>query len=161
VSQFYTTLGEILTDALDKDTFAIATSRPPPEFTRTCFLLNQGIEEMFCMDWLEVLSSPVSSKAVAVVDRTANLTEAAKAIAEASALFGGKSKYAPQVVLVNEFIADDFMSTLLPELDISLRDDVKMTRQHQVSSLNDEKVAQNTAALAHSVFKEVMEWYVD
>lgn len=45
---------------------------------------------------------------MAVVDRTADVDLAARAIAAARFGFGGTSPYAPDLVLVNEFVKRDF-----------------------------------------------------
>lgn len=100
-------------DALDDDTFALSNSRPTSDFTRKCLLVNQTEETVNPLEWAQVLSSSSVVGAVAVVDRTANLSEAAQAVAEASFGFGGKSAYAPQLVLVNEFVAEPFLSGLV------------------------------------------------
>lgn len=76
-------------------------------------LVNQTDEEANPTEWSQILSSPVAAGAVAVVDRTADVQKAAQAIAEASFGFGGKSAYAPQLVLVNEFVAEPFLSGLV------------------------------------------------
>ncbi|RMJ27119.1 Aldehyde dehydrogenase family [Aspergillus sp. HF37] len=49
----------------------------------------------------------------AIVDRTADTTRAAEAIVAARFGFGGRSPYAPDVVLVNEFVKDPFLTALL------------------------------------------------
>lgn len=113
LTQTSAALRQILTDALDSDTFALSSSRPPATFTKKCLLVNQTDEEVNPVEWSQILSSPAAAGAVAVVDRTADTQEAAQAIAEASFGFGGKSAYAPQLVLVNEFVADKFLSGLV------------------------------------------------
>lgn len=50
---------------------------------------------------------------MAVVDRTANISHAAAALGSSRTLFKGRSSYAPDVVLVNEFVADDFIHQLV------------------------------------------------
>jgi len=50
------------------------------------------------------LVSPSQSRVIAVVDRTADLTKAAAALVTARLGFGGNSPYAPDVVLVNEYV---------------------------------------------------------
>ncbi len=59
------------------------------------------------------LISPSNSLVVAVVDRTANLEEAARALTTARMSFGGKSPYAPDVILVNEFVKRDFLQAVI------------------------------------------------
>lgn len=50
---------------------------------------------------------------VAVVDRTADIVRAADALVAARFGFGGRSPYAPDVVLVNEFVREPFLSALV------------------------------------------------
>ena len=109
-------LRKVLTEAMDADTFAIVNSRPSSAFTKKCMLVNQTEQEFHASEWSQVLASHSLPRAVAVIDRTANIGEAARAVAEASFSFGGKSLYAPQVVLVNEFVAETFLSGLVSQV---------------------------------------------
>ena len=59
------------------------------------------------------LLSPSSALAVAVVDRTANLEEAAKRLTTARMTFNGKSPYAPDLILVNEFVKREFVQAVI------------------------------------------------
>ncbi|CAI7600575.1 unnamed protein product [Penicillium discolor] len=52
-------------------------------------------------------------KVVAVVDRTANINHAAEALIAARFSFGGRSPYAPDLVLVNEYIKEPFLMALV------------------------------------------------
>ncbi|KAJ5505529.1 Aldehyde dehydrogenase N-terminal [Penicillium expansum] len=52
-------------------------------------------------------------KVVAVVDRTAHINHAAEAIVAARFSFGGRSPYAPDLVLVNEYIKEAFLMALV------------------------------------------------
>lgn len=54
-----------------------------------------------------------STQAVTIVDRTADLTSAAEAIATARFAYGGNSPYAPDLVLVNEFVKSQFLHVLI------------------------------------------------
>lgn len=58
---------------------------------------------------------PLSSatRSIAIVDRTADLTGAAEAIATARFAYGGNSPYAPDLVLVNEFVKRQFLRALI------------------------------------------------
>lgn len=55
------------------------------------------------------LSSPSSSRTIAVVDQTADLLQAAEALVTARFSFSGKSPYAPDIVFVNEFVKEPFL----------------------------------------------------
>ncbi|KAL2814218.1 Aldehyde/histidinol dehydrogenase [Aspergillus cavernicola] len=52
-------------------------------------------------------------KVVAVVDRTANINHAAEALVAARFSFDGRSPYAPDLVLVNEYIKEPFLMALV------------------------------------------------
>jgi hypothetical protein len=54
-----------------------------------------------------LLGAPARSR-VAIVDRSGNVQDAARACAYARFGFAGESSYAPDVVLVNEFFVEDF-----------------------------------------------------
>ena len=55
------------------------------------------------------LMSSSRTRTVAVVDRTADVEAAARAITRARFGFGGRSPYAPDLVLVNEFVKKAFL----------------------------------------------------
>jgi hypothetical protein len=59
-------------------------------------------------------------KVVAVVDRTANINHAAEALVAARFSFGGRSPYAPDIVLVNEYIKEPFLIALV-QASVSFR----------------------------------------
>lgn len=54
------------------------------------------------------IASPTKARCVAIVDRSADVDEAARAITTARFGFGGSSPYAPDLVLVNEFVKKEF-----------------------------------------------------
>lgn len=58
------------------------------------------------------LQSPQSQRVIAVVDRTADLELAASALVRARFGFRGQSTYAPDLVLVNEFVAESFLKAV-------------------------------------------------
>jgi acyl-CoA reductase-like NAD-dependent aldehyde dehydrogenase len=62
------------------------------------------------------LISPSRSRVVAVVDRTADLAKAAAALVTARLSFGGNSPYAPDVILVNEYVKKAFLVAVMEEL---------------------------------------------
>jgi len=101
-------LSSTLTKALDPDIFAVASSKASfdaPENTFVYFDQSGGARRSHRND----LVSPASNRVIAVVDRTANLEVAAKALVMARFGFGGKSSYAPDLILVNEFCKQDFL----------------------------------------------------
>lgn len=95
-------------------------------------------------------------KVVAVVDRSANINQAAEALVTACFSFGGRSPYAPDLVLVNEFIKEPFLMALV-QASVSLSssagvvqgDDGRSERKSQesdglrvVSSLGRDKIVE-------------------
>ena len=53
------------------------------------------------------ISTP-SYRTIAIIDRSAQVADAAREVTRARFAFGGRSAYAPDLVLVNEFILKDF-----------------------------------------------------
>lgn len=62
-----------------------------------------------------VLSSPVCRN-IAVVDRTADVKLAAREIVVSRLAFGGFSRYAVDLVLVNEFVEEEFATAVVQQL---------------------------------------------
>jgi hypothetical protein len=105
---------------LDRDTFFISTLKVDEG--------NQSQIDLF-VDQVGS-SSPTSTKllpslpqtqAIAVVDRTGNLELAAKTIATARAVSVSASPYSPDLVLVNEYIKDAFITGCLKHTNNSGR----------------------------------------
>ncbi|KAJ5992340.1 aldehyde dehydrogenase PutA [Penicillium sp. IBT 35674x] len=96
-------LRKVLVDAFDQDIFAISEQRPDDEFLSRTVVINQQAS---------FSASSVDPRAIAVVDRTANISQAADALASARFRFGGRSPYAPDIVLVHEFILKDFVESV-------------------------------------------------
>ena len=61
------------------------------------------------------LALPSSQKSIAVVDRTADVVSAAEHIIRARFGFRGRSPYAPDVVLVNEFVKKAFLDAAVQQ----------------------------------------------
>lgn len=61
------------------------------------------------------LSSPASSRTIAVVDRTADVEIAARELLAARFSFGGRSPYAPDIIFVNEFTKRRFLQAVVSE----------------------------------------------
>lgn len=110
-------LRRVLLSSLDSDTFAISESRPADkDFLRDCTVVEQTQPQKPLLPGVEsTLSS--SSRVLAIVDRTATVDEAAKAVIHARFSRAGGSPYAPDAVLVNEFVLDEFMGRLLHHIN--------------------------------------------
>ncbi|KAE8861476.1 hypothetical protein PTNB73_07030 [Pyrenophora teres f. teres] len=103
-------LGKLLTEALESDTFTIISSDPEPEHLSACVQVYQ--EKQVAAPTYSQHVSP-NSRVIAVIDRTADLGSAAEQLVTARFAFGGTSPYAPDIVLVNEFIKKDFLEHVL------------------------------------------------
>ncbi|KAL6705851.1 hypothetical protein ACN47E_006311 [Coniothyrium glycines] len=103
-------LRKILPEALESDTFAVISSNASAESLSGSFQVLQ--ETQVSQPASFQLVSP-STKVIAIIDRTANIAAAAEQLVTARFAFGGSSPYAPDVVLVNEFIKKDFLEQVL------------------------------------------------
>ena len=91
----------------DADAFAIATSRVNnADFLDRCLIIDQTAS---AIDVLHSLPHHHDHMAIAVVDRTANIATAAGAIVASKCRFQGTSPYGVDLVLVNEWIKEDFL----------------------------------------------------
>lgn len=102
-------LGELLPQALDNDTFGI-TQQPIADsaILKSSFFVDQSSTAY--TPGLNTLASNNAARTVAVVDRGADIELAAKAIVTARFSFQGSSPYAPDLVVVNDFVMSDFVN---------------------------------------------------
>jgi acyl-CoA reductase-like NAD-dependent aldehyde dehydrogenase len=107
-------LRTLLEQSLEKDTVAVVDERLGDELPPTSTVrVNQSSDEQ--SPSMDVLASPSDMPVVAIVDRTADVQSAAKEIVAARFSFGGMSPYAPVLVLVNEFVQQDFLHAVVHE----------------------------------------------
>lgn len=107
-------LREVLTSSLDSDTFAIASEPIKDEsLLQSALVIRQTGNEQ--VPGLNLLSSPAKSRTVAVVDRTADISLAARELVAATFTFGGRSPYAPDFIFVNEFVKRAFLQAVVGE----------------------------------------------
>ena len=100
-------LKSTLSKALDQDTFAIANDEVKDnQLLSECLFVDQT-DTFSGQAQLELRSRPLA-QTFAVVDRTADIQRAAKAIVAARFTYGGRSPYSPDIVLVNEFRRKEF-----------------------------------------------------
>lgn len=107
-------LQKVLSQSLDTDTFAIVDS--------DCMKAanSNSISMVVLQDWerdimhfdTPLLQSTSSASVVAVVDRTADIQSAAQYLLMARFSFAGKAAYAPDLVLVNEFVKKPLLQAL-------------------------------------------------
>ncbi|KAJ5560667.1 hypothetical protein N7513_003066 [Penicillium frequentans] len=122
-------LRRILPDALDHDTFAITAQRPDGSFLSKALMVVQTES-----DAPSGILSPATARTVAVVDRTGKVAEAAQALVAARFALGGRSPYAPDVVLVNEFVMKPFVESIIQHASKYLAGENGEARQGSGSS---------------------------
>lgn len=100
-------LRQALTKALDVNTFHASKTTTDQSILDEAVLVDQTSSSPSSTLTSQLLSSS-QTRCVAIVDRSANIDDAARAITAARFSFGGTSPYAPDLVLVNEFVKKDF-----------------------------------------------------
>lgn len=108
-------LRKLLPAALDANTFHLAKTVTDASILATALLVDQtGASSSTSPSpsthhsLTNQLLSSTRARAVAIVDRTADVAAAARALANARFGFGGASPYAPDLVLVHEFVKPAF-----------------------------------------------------
>lgn len=101
----------VFREALDKTAFITVSSRPPVDFLSRCIVVDQT-GSISAASTQRLISSDTGVAAVAIVDRTANVDQAAKEIVKSRIAFSGRGRYAPSYILVNEFVEDEFLDSL-------------------------------------------------
>lgn len=120
-------LKNLLTAALDLNTFCIIKSLPDQAVLDEALLVDQTTNGSSRTLTSELLSS-TQARCVAIVDRSADIEAAARAIATARFSFGGSSPYAPDLVLVNEFVKKDFFEACSRYATLSFAEEGGMKR---------------------------------
>ncbi|GES64003.1 aldehyde dehydrogenase PutA [Aspergillus terreus] len=123
-------LRKILTQALDKDTFAVSEERPELAFLDRVLMVVQ--HNSGTVSNRSLVSS--TGRTVAVVDRTAHINEAAEALVTARFAFSGRSPYAPDVVLVQEFAMKAFVESVIQHASKLLAGQNGEARKNAVNS---------------------------
>ncbi|KAK3327993.1 Aldehyde/histidinol dehydrogenase [Cercophora scortea] len=113
LSQVDSVLRSSLTKAMDINTFYSNTENmiSDKSFLDAALLVDQTgsvSPPSTASPIQQQLVSSTTARVVAVVDRTADIEAAAQAITRARFIFGGTSPYAPDLVLVNEFVKARF-----------------------------------------------------
>lgn len=114
------------------------------------------------------LISPANARCVAIVDRSADVDEAAKAITAARFSFGGSSPYAPDLVLVNEFVKKAFFeacsryATLAFARDSSVKNVGGILNESVRKSIEDAERRRQVSSFGSNDFKlvDVLDKYV-
>jgi hypothetical protein len=98
-------LKNLLPESLDPDSFCILNS--PLRDSSDIFLVDQASSSPASP--VNQLPSNPSARSIAIVDRGADIEAAARAIVTARFSFQGTSPYSPDVVIVNDFIKQEFV----------------------------------------------------
>ncbi|CAM1508470.1 Fc.00g053180.m01.CDS01 [Cosmosporella sp. VM-42] len=120
-------LRQTLPKALDCNIFSITNKVTDPSILSTSILVDQTSNAGSKSLNTELLSSN-GHRTVSVVDRTADIDAAARAITTARFSFGGMSPYAPDLVLVNEFVKKDFFEACSKYATLSFARETTMRR---------------------------------
>jgi acyl-CoA reductase-like NAD-dependent aldehyde dehydrogenase len=111
-----TTLKRIIKGAVDPDSFAAASTPVQDEgvLAMSVYVSQTGdVSTRTGTTAASLIESSPSLPAVAVVDRSADMDQAAQALVRARFSFGGRSPYSPDIVFVNEFTKKDFLTALV------------------------------------------------
>lgn len=95
-----------MTSALDQDTFQITSSKIDEKITKEVDLLVDQTHPSL-QSSIRTVASP-QARAIAIIDRSCSIEIAAKAIVESRTSSRGNSPYSPDLVVVNEFLMDEF-----------------------------------------------------
>ncbi|KAJ5653299.1 aldehyde dehydrogenase PutA [Penicillium lividum] len=149
-SQVSSLLRSILSKSLDRDTFAIAETRPDDDFLRSILVLSQQATSENLRAPLS-LQSPSTLKTVAIVDRTANVAEAATDLVISRFAFNGRSPYSPDIILVNEFCVQAFVDLLVKEapgyMGRGLQDAKKVLKRGDAPSLLEQITSEDSSRI--------------
>ena len=99
--------------SLDPDIVAIVPLSQITDVSGDGYIAVVQTGDATFQDRPHALFSRSTALSIAVVDRTADLETAAKALVDARMQFGGRSPYAPDIVLVNEFVKTDFVQAVV------------------------------------------------
>ncbi|KAG8159435.1 hypothetical protein KVR01_011096 [Diaporthe batatas] len=126
-SQVDSVLRQALTNALDVNTFYASKTTTDQSVLDDAVLVDQTTNGPPSTLTNQLLSSS-QARCVAIVDRSADIDDAARAITTARFSFGGTSPYAPDLVLVNEFVKRDFFEACSRYATLSFAKDSGVNR---------------------------------
>jgi hypothetical protein len=138
-------LRRCISEALDKDAFGVVSSRVPAEFLFKCVIVDPaqmlGVAEINSAE--RVLSS-LAIQNVALLDRTGDVQVAAEEVVTSRMAFGGRSRYAADLVLVNEFKADELIKAL-----------VQVTEKYQAANTDADALIQSKTLKSSSIQSDI------
>ncbi|KAF5240667.1 hypothetical protein FANTH_9471 [Fusarium anthophilum] len=104
----------------DKDAVCITMSQPSVDLLQNCLVVDQVGSNTIAAGLAHpdrYLRSSPQSLNVAVVDRTANIQEAATGLVRSRIAFGASSRQAVDHVFVNEFVMEDFLNAVAKAIE--------------------------------------------
>ncbi|KAL6243409.1 hypothetical protein RBB50_009401 [Rhinocladiella similis] len=105
-------LSTLLRQALDQDIIALTSQDQFSEEFKSRYCVRLDLRpQRNAISTSKSIKTPLD-KTVAIVDRTADLSNAARELVRARFSFDGKSPYAPDLVLVNEFCVKTLASSI-------------------------------------------------
>lgn len=141
LSELNSLLRRILTAALNTGTFLVLDKKPAnEELFSSCILVQETDTTTDTHTGPKQLDCPASSQALAIIDRTADIQNAAHDIVHACFGFRGHSPYSPDVVLVNEFALTDFCTAAVQKATTYFAKQVDKTKNRfsHKSALKDD-----------------------
>ncbi|KAL1305027.1 hypothetical protein AAFC00_003926 [Neodothiora populina] len=132
---------------LDNDTFGII-QQPLADADKSAISLEVvQSSQVTSNSRTDQIVSGQNRRTVAVVDRTADMEKAAEALLFARFGYCGQSPYAPDIVLVNEFIKEDFLQTLVKKYSHLDQDPMPGYQKSEKSGSKDTKLEKSIADL--------------
>ncbi|CAK7221494.1 hypothetical protein SBRCBS47491_004544 [Sporothrix bragantina] len=114
-------MGAVVRDAvlgaLDPEAYTVIRTHAPAAFLAQCYVVDPEQRLDASVATVGRLVSHADEPTVAIVDRTADAAQAAKDIVCSRLVFAGRSPYAVDHVLVNEFVADEFAEAVRAKVE--------------------------------------------
>jgi hypothetical protein len=139
LSELNALLRTLLSKALDADTFAVVDTTPEsddPIWEKCVRVYGAANDER---PSFTQLISPSQSRVVCVIDRSANVEQAARAIVRARFSFKGRSPYAPDMILVNEFRQKHLCNAVVQEVTKHVAEQIDCTSNGSISKREREQ----------------------
>ncbi|KAK1971292.1 hypothetical protein LY78DRAFT_651961 [Colletotrichum sublineola] len=127
-------LRDVLPRALNQNAFCITKKITDAHLLEQAILVDQTNRSPLPAVRANNLVSANAARTVAIVDRTADIEAAAKAITAARFGFSGQSPYAPDLVLVNEFVKKDFFEACSKHATLAFARETTVRRTSDNSS---------------------------
>ncbi|KAJ3953277.1 hypothetical protein N0V92_010272 [Colletotrichum tropicale] len=142
-------LRSVLPRALNQNAFCITKKITDHSLLDSAILVDQtGIAPS--ASHVNHFVSSNTARAIAIVDRTADIEAAAGAITAARFGFGGQSPYAPDLVLVNEYVKKEFFEACSKHASLAF------ARETTVRRASDNKSDETRAAVQEAEEKRLV-----